>query len=76
MPLFTNKHDTDIREYVEELPVQIMWDTKRLVWVIVALNEAGCNGVHVDLIDVCGWVKENMHIITGRAPTYPGKADE
>jgi hypothetical protein len=52
--------ETPIREYGEEMPVEIeeLDNTGRLI--VSARNEAGCNGTLVDLIDVLKFVKENM----------------
>ena len=49
---------TTIREYGEELPVNIAWFNKRLV--IVAANEAGFNTTQVDLIDTLEFVRCNL----------------
>ena len=64
-----NSRKTNIREYVEEMPVIISdWQEtdreenpigeKRVV--ISALNEGGYNGTLVDLCDVISWVRVNM----------------
>ena len=48
---------TNIREIVEGLPVTITNKDGR--WYILAFNEAGHNGVEIDLEDVIDWYKEN-----------------
>lgn len=48
----------DIREYAEELPVEIKKLENR--WIIHAKNEAGFNCTQVDLVDVIEYVRENM----------------
>ena len=52
---FDRKHmKTEIKEYVEGLPVEIFELNGRLI--IQALNECGSNGTRVDLTDVVNWV--------------------
>ena len=50
--------DTLIREYAEEMPVEIEFHKDRLV--IAAANEGGYNGTYVDLIDLLEHVKRDM----------------
>jgi len=54
-----NKIETDIREHSEKLPVNINLTNKNRL-VVAALNEGGCNGTDVDLLDILSWVKSNM----------------
>lgn len=51
---------THIREYAEALPVHIGMKNGRLI--IDALNEGGCNGTEVDLMDVIDWCFENINL--------------
>ena len=51
---------TNIREYAEEIPVEINISDSNSRLVIDAWNEAGFNGTNVDLMDVLRHVKENM----------------
>ena len=46
-----------VREYAEDFDVELREYEGRLV--IAALNEGGCNGTDVDLLDLIAWVKEN-----------------
>jgi len=48
------KIETDIREYVEEMPVNIIILQNRIV--IEAFNEGGYNRVNIDLFDIVKWV--------------------
>lgn len=48
---------TDIQEYVEGFPVEILKLEDR--FVIQALNEGGNNETIVDLLDVLEWVINN-----------------
>ena len=49
--------NTNIREYGDKLPVDIVEDDGRLL--ILAENEGGYNHTYVDLVDVIEWVKAN-----------------
>jgi hypothetical protein len=49
---------TNIREYLEEMDVEVVQEGGR--WVIVAFNECGYNSVYVDLLDVLQFVRDNM----------------
>jgi len=49
----------NIREYEEEMPVEILEDPKIKRWVIHANNEGGFNYTTVDLLDVIDWIKKN-----------------
>lgn len=49
---------TNIREYGEKTPVEIIYYRNRMA--IKAYNEGGCNCTAVDLLDVITWVKKNM----------------
>ena len=49
---------TNIREYGEEFPVEIIYEKNRMA--IMSFNEGGCNNTSVDLLDVIEWVKKNM----------------
>jgi hypothetical protein len=55
---------TNIREYREQLDVEIEQLPYAELgvnrWVVYARNEAGYNGVEVDLEDIIAWVKETM----------------
>ena len=49
-----------VREYCEEMAVELVkgYGVERLV--VRALNEAGCNATEVDLLDLLEWVAKNM----------------
>lgn len=51
---------TKIREYAENMDVEIWTDKEADRLVIVAYNEAGFNCTNVDLIDTLLHVKEKM----------------
>ena len=53
-----NAVKTDIREYCEKLSVHVA-EADNGRFVIEAWNEAGHNGVEVDLLDVLEWVRVN-----------------
>ena len=50
--------NTSIREYAEKMPVEIIYEQNRMA--IKAYNEAGCNCIIIDLLDVIRWIRENM----------------
>lgn len=52
---------TNIREYNEEMEVEILANDEKSRLVLVAYNEAGFNEVKVDLIDILGFVRKNMN---------------
>lgn len=46
-----------VREYAEEMPVELVTTKNRLA--VKAFNEAGYNCTEVDLLDLLAWVKAN-----------------
>lgn len=54
--------DTNIKEYVEEMTVEIEKRIYRVNkrWVVVAYNEGGYNQTAVDLVELLAYVKENI----------------
>ena len=49
----------NVREYVEENPVEIDIEESNGRLVIVAFNEAKYNSTVVDLLDLIAWLKAN-----------------
>lgn len=46
-----------VTEYSEDLPVKLEQHNQR--WVISALNEGGCNGTMVDVLQLVEWLRKN-----------------
>ena len=51
---------TDIREYNEEMAVEIDLHEKNARHILRAFNEAGWKGVEIDLLDILTFVKKKM----------------
>ncbi len=51
-------HETEIREYAEQMSVSVEDCEGRIV--VKALNEGGYNCTQVDLLDLLSFVKNNM----------------
>lgn len=51
---------TDIREYNEEMPVEIDLHEKNARHILRAFNEAGWKGVEIDLLDILTFIKKKM----------------
>ena len=49
----------EIREYSEEMRVEILFSEEHKRWIVKALNEGGYNWTQVDLIDLIEWIKIN-----------------
>lgn len=49
---------TGIKEYNEEYPVTIQKEENGR-WVIIAINEGGCNSVSLDLLDIIEFYDSN-----------------
>jgi hypothetical protein len=46
-----------VREHVERSPVELWRNDKTGRLVVVALNEGGCSGTEVDLLDLIDWLQ-------------------
>lgn len=46
-----------VTEYSEDLPALLEQHNQR--WVISALNEGGCNGTMVDVLQLVEWLRKN-----------------
>jgi len=54
---------TDIREYGEELDVEVEFDQEKNRWVIIANNQSGFDCTMVDLMDVVDWYSANRQVM-------------
>lgn len=57
---------TGVREYAEEFPVELWMDEEVGRLVIVALNQAGYDGVAIDFADLVAWMRSGAPSIGGK----------
>ncbi len=58
---------TGIREYGEELDVEVEFDQEKNRWVIIANNQSGFDCTMVDLMDVVDWYSANRQVMVRAA---------